>query len=625
MVCGGRWSEGEWQGPTDCDELALDTILGFMMKADNPEVKAGCMGLIDALVTAPASVIQRAWTLRTLNDSLGFADVMEELRTEYRDHELLQHLCSQLSHHIKQTTVAMNTLRANHGFEILEPRAVYRALTTGAIKDKPEQLALLIETLKSVLATMCGPIPTGGGISALTPQVHMQRWTFVNTALVSACSIDGDSESSDGASLIGTLEQSMRGMLGLRQEEEAEALPVASMLYDAFKDWMASSGGGGGAEKSTGALLEDIEARAFDSVFVLEPTATSTTTAASSGGGAGAAAAAGGSKELRSEAECEQLRREISALIDQAQARMMAEEDAQFAAAKAATSAGGMGTVSAETAAKLSGEEQAKLANIQHARETEIKGLKDELAQLKARASASASAGGGGGGGGVVQSQGAEQGGQGVKLAFTPEPEPAPPPSPKPIAGGGAPPAPPAPAPPAPGPPRGGPPAPPPPPGPGPPPPPPPPGGGPPPPPPPGGGPPPPPGLRGGPPPPGPPGPTRPNKAPATKVRAVNWSKMPPPKVKKSLWKDVSGEDKLITPEAIAEISRLFAVEAAAAKSAPKASSKKPVKEAVPSFLDPKRKHHPHTYIQTDSRHTPKHIPSTSAIWLLLRTGSLPP
>ena len=96
---------------------------------------------------------------------------------------------------------------------------------------------------------------------------------------------------------------------------------------------MASSGGGGGggAEKSTGALLEDIEARAFDSVFVLEPTATSTTTAASSGGGAGAAAAAGGSKELRSEAECEQLRREISALIDQAQARMMAEEDAKWA------------------------------------------------------------------------------------------------------------------------------------------------------------------------------------------------------------------------------------------------------------------------------------------------------
>ena len=68
----------------------------------------------------------------------------------------------------------------------------------------------------------------------------------------------------------------------------------------------------------------------------------------------------------------------------------------------------------------------------------------------------------------------------------------------------------------------------------------------------------------------------------------MNWSKMPQAKVSKSLWKDISGEDKLITQPVKDEISKMFAVEETQPKKSG-AGSTKPVKEAVPSFLDPKR------------------------------------
>ena len=63
---------------------------------------------------------------------------------------------------------------------------------------------------------------------------------------------------------------------------------------------------------------------------------------------------------------------------------------------------------------------------------------------------------------------------------------------------------------------------------------------------------------------------------------------MPQAKVSRSLWKDISGEDELITAGVKREISRLFAVEETQPKKQG-GGTKKPVKEAVPSFLDPKR------------------------------------
>ena len=91
VICRGRWAKGE-QG----DVLPYDTILALMVDSDNERVKGACMSLIDALVTAPASVIQRAWTVKILNE-LDLESIMEDLRAEHRDDDVLMLLCSQVS------------------------------------------------------------------------------------------------------------------------------------------------------------------------------------------------------------------------------------------------------------------------------------------------------------------------------------------------------------------------------------------------------------------------------------------------------------------------------------------------------------------------------------------------
>ena len=565
MVCGEHtsWVDGEWQGPTG-DKLGLDILLGIVVGAESPQLAVAGLGVVDALVTGPASAIQRGWMMAILQDA-GFTDMLEDLRTEYRDDEMLQLQCARLKQAAETTQKEMAVLRASHGFDIVTPRDAYRALTTGAIKENPSHVEMLKAALKVVLRTLGGAGAGAGAteVSSVTPQAYLQRWVFLGLSLVSACAADSEPEA-----VIESLVDSMRGLLGLPSD-----LPVASMLYDAFAEWMAKSGADSGddsalARCSSATVLKQIEQRDFSSIFLQE---------------------AATPRKQRSEEEAEALHDEIEALTQQlAQLSMGPGTDTETGSA-----AGAASTVDAQTASQLSDEEKRKLANIQQAREAEISQLKANLETLKARASGSAA-------GTAVGDGSADP--SGVTISFAAPPPPAPGRGPPPPPGGppGAPPPPPGGPPGAPPPPPGGrgpPGAPPPPPG----------GRGPPgaPPPPPGGrgppgAPPPPPGGRGppgppgAPPPPGggrgPPAPAiekRPNKAPDKKVRAVNWAKMPQAKVAQSLWKDVKGEDKLITPAVKEEISMLFAVEETQAKK-PGAVAKVVV-EAVPSFLEPKR------------------------------------
>eukprot|EP01043_Picozoa_sp_COSAG02_P002703 COSAG02_NODE_64_length_43111_cov_35.627709_16_plen_823_part_00 len=274
MVCGDHtlWVDGEWQGPTG-DKLGLDTLLGIVIGAENSQLIVASLALVDALVTGPASTIQRGWMLNILHDA-DFMETIEDLRTEYRDDEMVQLQCSRLKQAAETTKKEMAVLRASHGFEIATPRDAYRALTTGAIKENPEHVEMLKTALKTVLSTLGG---AGAGarstdVSSVTPQTYLQRWIFLGAALVSAC-LNADSEP---AAVIDSLVDSMRGLLGalLCQQEKGgeDELPVASMLYDAFAEWMASSGPGAGDDtlqrcRST-VVLKQIEQRDFNSVFL---------------------------------------------------------------------------------------------------------------------------------------------------------------------------------------------------------------------------------------------------------------------------------------------------------------------------------------------------------------------
>jgi hypothetical protein len=71
-------------------------------------------------------------------------------------------------------------------------------------------------------------------------------------------------------------------------------------------------------------------------------------------------------------------------------------------------------------------------------------------------------------------------------------------------------------------------------------------------------------------------------------MRNVNWAKMPTARVKLSVWGSVEGEDKLLDPASIDQLVDAFTTEVSQPSSAA-APKKRVVKEAVPSFLDPKR------------------------------------
>ena len=321
-----------------------------------PQVKLACMSLIDALVTAPASVIQRAWTVRTL-DEKGLESIMEDLRTDYRDDEMLMLLCSQLKQTTEKTKKEMKVLRANHGFEIETPRDVFRALTGGAIKDKPQQLASLTAALKGVLSTLGPQCNRTSGL---------QRWTFINAALVSCLELAN--EETDAADVILAIEQSMRPVLSSVGMDED--LPVATMLYDSFQQWVidSSPSTGGGDVLSSAQLLQQIEAKGFEDIFILEDF---------------------DEFLAPSEAEVAALKKQIKDMMAQTQADMDAAEEAAFTLTRQGAPPmrdSVVAAVTAETASKLTAEEQAKLVNIQAARERDIADLKAELEEVKAAA-----------------------------------------------------------------------------------------------------------------------------------------------------------------------------------------------------------------------------------------------
>ena len=62
------------QGQQDSARVPFDAVLRLMMETYQPEVKEKCLNLIDALISAPASLVERAWTLRILHDELGRRD-----------------------------------------------------------------------------------------------------------------------------------------------------------------------------------------------------------------------------------------------------------------------------------------------------------------------------------------------------------------------------------------------------------------------------------------------------------------------------------------------------------------------------------------------------------------------
>ena len=123
---------------------------------------------------------------------------------------------------IMDCVLKMKVLRANHGFEIEAPRDVFRALTGGAIKTRPKELASLTAALKGFLSTVG---PHCGRASGL------QRWAFINAALVSCLELaNGET---DAADVIVQIEQAMQPVLA--SDGLIEELPVASMLYGAFQ------------------------------------------------------------------------------------------------------------------------------------------------------------------------------------------------------------------------------------------------------------------------------------------------------------------------------------------------------------------------------------------------------
>ena len=471
------------QGQQDSARVPFDAVLRLMMETYQPEVKEKCLNLIDALISAPASLVERAWTLRILHDELGFGEVLDGLREEHREQQLLVIMVEKMKGEKAKIEKEMETMKHTHGFALDAPAGVFRALTDGPIKERPAELKCLLATIQGMLSTL-----------RTDRQAGLRGWAFINQALAHCLRLTNDGV--DVSDVVRGLEQAMRPLFSGQQE-----LPVASLLYDSFKHWLASSSAQAAGmelgwedtrDVSADAIVKQIGEENLDEIFVLEE---------------------GG--DTITEEQFAELHKEIAQLVAAEEERERLDEPEPEPEPEAEPAA-----VTPESAAQLSEEDRAKLSRFEIARQAEVKELEAELAAIVAAGSAAPLTVSGGGDGGMQ-----------VDFDPVPPPQPAPKPAPAPPPAPGAaapqrpPPAPPTGAPPPPALPAGpaagrGPPGPP---------------------PPPGRGPPPPPGGRG-PAPPGPLGKSRPNKAPPTKVRPLNWSKMPNAKVAKTLWKDVDDE-----------------------------------------------------------------------------------